>query len=122
MPFFSPGAVPSIVGGVNIGPIVHCLTISRASAFSSGVKSMRSSSVRPWRSNGAGRVGKGCVGEVHSPGTVDAGTGRSSIGHTGSPVTRSKTNANACLVTWITALMRRPFTVRSASTGAVGLS
>ena len=78
--------------------------------------------MRPCRSNGAGRVGKGCVGEVHSPGTVDFGTGRSSIGQTGSPVTRSKTNANACLVTCTTALMRRPPTVMSASTGAVGLS
>ena len=83
---------------------------------------MRSSSVRPWRSNGAGLVGNGWVGEVHSPGTVDFGTGRSSIGHTGLPVTRSNTKANACFVTCTTALMRRPFTVMSASTGAVGLS
>ena len=37
------------------------------------------------------RVGEGRVGEVRSPGTVLCGTGRSSIGQTGSPVTRSNT-------------------------------
>ena len=63
----------------------------RASAASSGVKSRRSSFDTPWRSNGGGRVGNGWVGAACSPGTVDAGTGRSSIGQTGSPVTRSNT-------------------------------
>ena len=43
------------------------------------------------RANGAGLVGNGCVFAVCSPGTVDCGTGRSSIGHTGLPVARSKT-------------------------------
>ena len=47
---------------------------------------MTSSSRKPWRSNGGGLVGKGCVGEYHSRGTVPFSTGRSSIGHTGSPV------------------------------------
>ena len=55
------------------------------------MKSIRSSSVMPCRSNGGGFVGNGCVGDAFSPGTVDAGTGRSSIGHTGLPVTRSST-------------------------------
>jgi hypothetical protein len=51
---------------------------------SSGVKSMTSFSVTPCRSNGAGLVGKGCVGEVFSPGTVDDwGTGFSSMGQIG---------------------------------------
>ena len=40
---------------------------------------------------GGGFVGNGCVGDVCSPGTVDCGTGRSSIGHTGLPVARSNT-------------------------------
>ncbi len=62
-----------------------------ASCLNSGVKSTTSSFVSPCRSNGAGFVGIGCVGELFSPGTVDFGTGRSSIGHTGLPVTRSKT-------------------------------
>ena len=70
-------------GGVNSGPILYCLTSSIASARSSGVKSIRSSIVDPCRSNGGGLVGNGCVGAVRSPGVSDAGTGRSSIGHTG---------------------------------------
>ena len=46
----------------------------------------------PWKSNGAGLVGKGCVGDGTSPGMlVSVGTGRSSIGQIGSPVTRSNT-------------------------------
>ena len=45
----------------------------------------------PCRSNGGGFVGCGWVGDRRSPGTVDGGAGRSSIGQTGSPVTRSKT-------------------------------
>ena len=52
---------------------------------------MISSSSNPCRSKGGGLVGKGCVGERVSPGTSLAGTGRSSMGQTGSPVTRSKT-------------------------------
>ena len=43
------------------------------------------------RENGAGRVGKGCVGDDCSPGTSLCGTGRSSIGQIGLPVTRSNT-------------------------------
>ena len=39
----------------------------------------------------AGLVGYGCVGDVHSPGTSVCGTGRSSMGQTGSPVARSNT-------------------------------
>ena len=35
-----------------------------------------------------GLVGNGCVGEYHSPGALPVGTGFSSIGNTGSPVTR----------------------------------
>ena len=40
---------------------------------------------------GGGLVGNGCVGQPCSPGTSLAGTGRSSIGQIGSPVTRLKT-------------------------------
>ena len=50
------------------------------------MKSIRSSIETPCRSNGAGLVGNGCVGLVRSFGTVDCGTGRSSIGQIGSPV------------------------------------
>ena len=64
--------------------------IRSASARSSGVKSISMSSEMPCHSNGAGLVGNGWVAEVTSPGTVDCGTGRSSIGHqTRSPVAAS---------------------------------
>ena len=42
-------------------------------------------------SAGAGFVGMGCVGDVHSSGTSVWGTARSSMGQTGSPVMRSNT-------------------------------
>ena len=51
-----------------------------------------SSAVNFCRAKGGGAVGKGCVGQTSSPGTsVRVGTGRSSIGQIGSPVTRLKT-------------------------------
>ena len=78
-------------GGVKIGPYLYFFRISIASARSSGVKSIRSSIVTPCRSNAGGFVGNGCVGDAFSPGTVDGAVGRSSIGHTGSPVARSRT-------------------------------
>ena len=65
--------------------------MSNAICFNSGVKSMRSFSVTPCLANGAGFEGKGWVAAVFSPGTVDCGTGLSSIGQTGSPVIRSNT-------------------------------
>ena len=52
---------------------------------------LRSFSVNYWRANGGGAVGNGCVGDVTLAGMSDFGTGRSSIGHSGLPVTRSKT-------------------------------
>src|SRR5690242_18028466 len=76
-------------GGVNSGPILYFESSFTASARSSGVKSIKSSTAMPCRSNAGGFVGNGCVGEYHSPGTSPFSTGRSSIGHTGSPVTRS---------------------------------
>ena len=65
--------------------------VSTARRRSSGVKSMRSSTPMPCWSNGGGFVGNGWVAAVTSPGTSDCGTGRSSMGHTGSPVARSST-------------------------------
>ena len=58
---------------------------------SSGVKSTTSGSCRPCRSNAGNTVGNGCVFDASSPGAVDAGTGRSSMGHTGAPVRLSNT-------------------------------
>ena len=85
------------------------------------MKSIRSSADTPWRSNGSGFVGNGCVGLVRSFGTVDCGTGRSSIGQMGWPVSRFSTNRNACLVGCASALIRRPFWTTSNSTGAHGV-
>src|SRR5712691_1475160 len=104
-------------GGVYIGPSLYCDTSFTASARRAGVKSIRSSIDTPWRSYAGGLVGNGCVGAYHSPGTSPLGTGRSSIGHTGSPVRRSSTYVNACLLTCITAFTRRPLTVMSPKTG-----
>ena len=85
-------SAPRTTGGEKIGPNrARLLMIRSASARSSGVKSITSSRAKPCRSNGGGFVGNGCVGEYHSPGTLPCGTGRSSIGQTGSPVIRSKT-------------------------------
>ena len=122
VPFVAPGSSPRTDGGVNSGPVRYCLMIASASARSSAVKSMRSSSCSPCRSNGGGLVGNGCVADVFSPGTFDCGTRRSSMGHTGLPVARSSTNTKPCLVTCDTALIRRPPTVMSVRIGAAGLS
>ena len=89
VPLRSPSPSPRIDGGVYICPSTNGAAISRASARSSGVKSTRVSTEMPCTSNGAGRVGNGWVGETHSPGVSEPGAGRSTMGHTGSPVTRS---------------------------------
>ena len=83
---------------------------------------MRSSIVTPCWSYAGGFVGNGCVAAYHSPGTSPRGTGRSSIGQTGSPVTRSNTYVFACLLVMATALTSRPSTVMSTSVGAAGKS
>ena len=67
-------------------------------------------------------VGIGCVGEYHSPGTLPCGTGRSSIGQIGSPVSRFNTNSRPCFVACASALMVLPSFTASTSIGAVGMS
>src|SRR4051794_15898742 len=124
-PDVSVDSGPSILlttGGVKIGPILYCAIIFSASARSSGVKSIRSSFRTPWRSYAGGLVGNGCVGAYHSPGTSPFGTGRSSIGQTGSPVSRLKTYNHACFVGCASALIARPLTVMSTRIGAHGMS
>src|SRR5262249_12344704 len=69
-----------------------------------------------------GLLGNGCVGAYHSPGTLPFATGRSSIGHTGLPVTRSNTYRNPCLVGTATAATARPPTEISARIGADEMS
>src|ERR1700730_5354454 len=109
-------------GGVNSGPILYFETSFSASACSSGVKLIRLSLEMPWLSNAGGLAGNGCVGEYHSPGTSPFGTGRSSIGQMGSPVSRLKTYKKACLVGCATALTSFPLIVMSTSIGAQGIS
>src|SRR5262245_51040959 len=94
VPMVSPASGPPsllAVGGLKIGPFLNGSIALSACARRSGVKSIKSASVMAWRAYAGGLVGNGCVGEYHSPGTSPFGTGRSSIGQTGSPVTRSKT-------------------------------
>src|SRR5215468_12087624 len=104
--------------GVNSGPILYREVNLTASARSSGVKSIRSSIEVPCRSYPGGLVGTGCVGEYHSPGASPLGAGRSSIGQTGSPVTRSNTYRKDSLLGTATALIVFPLTLMSARIGA----
>ena len=98
-------------------------TAAIAISWISGVKSARSSMVTPWYSNGAGRVGNGCVGQGASPSrSVAVSTGRSSIGQSGSPVTRSNMKTKPCLVICATAFTGRPSTTMSTRFGAAGRS
>src|SRR5690348_2314347 len=108
--------------GVNIGPSLYFETSCTASACSSGVKSIKSSSPMPCRSNAGGLAGNGCVGEYHSPGTSPFATGFSSIGQIGTPVSRFSTYINACLVGCATAFTVRPLIVMSVRIGGHGLS
>ena len=122
MLFTTPALCPSCSRGSYGPPILNFLTISCASRLSSGVKSMRSLSVSPSGSIGSGLVGNGCVGDVQLPGTVVCGTGRSSIGHTGSPVTRLNVKMKPCFVVWMTAGTGLPLTDRFARIGTFGRS
>ena len=72
--------------------------------------------------NAGGLVGTGCVAEVFSPGTFDAGAGFSGIGHTGFPVTRSSKNNSPILLIAATAGMVLPPCFTSISAGAPVMS
>src|SRR5262245_7123109 len=85
-------SVPRNDGSVKIGPSLYLLISAIASALIAGVRSVASSSEIPCGANAGGFVGNGCVGYGTSPGISElVSTGRSSIGQTGVPVTRSKT-------------------------------
>src|SRR5712671_1191395 len=105
LPQFAPPLLPGIcmvplrLGGVNKPSLCQVCSISLTLALSSSVKyGLMSFSVNDCRANAGGLVGNGCVGQDSSPGTSDFGTGRSSIGHNGLPVSRSNTNRKPCLV------------------------
>ena len=63
---------------------------SRHFPRSQGVSPQASSGRSPWGASGGGQLGKGWVGDVYSPGTVVWGTGRSTTGKIGSPVSRCR--------------------------------
>src|SRR5579863_1209932 len=109
-------------GGVKTGPSLYFETIVKAWSCMAAVKSINTSGVTPLRAYAGGAVGNGCVGEYHSPGTVPFSTGRSSMGHTGLPVSRFSTYRNACLLGCATTGVRLPLTWTSARIGGEGLS
>ena len=114
--------LPCSDGGRNNGPMRTSARRFNARSRSLGVKSIRSSSLTPCSSNGGGQVGNGCVGDACSPSKSLFGTGRSSMGHSGVPVTRSKTYRKPTLLTCTTARTGLPFWIRSTTTGAAGRS
>src|SRR6266545_735631 len=81
---------------------------SRHLARSQGVMPQASSGEMVIRASGRGAVGKGCVGQVCSPGTSVCGTGRSSTGKIGSPVSLLSRKRNPILVACATAGISRP--------------
>src|SRR5262252_8385817 len=109
-------------GGVKIGPILYFETNSTASWWSCGVKSIRSSSDTPCRSKAGGLVGKGCVGEYHSPGPSPIVAGLSVFGRVSWQVVWSNTYTQPCFVGCASALIARPLTTISVRIGAHGIS
>src|SRR5688572_14209785 len=100
---------PRRLGGVNSPSLRQPLKASLSTCCSAaGMCGLMSRSVNDCLANAGGLVGTGCVGDDHSPGTSDCGTGRSSIGHSGSPVLRLNTKRNPCLVAWATTSTSRP--------------
>ena len=110
VPPTAPGttALSASAGGLN-KPVRAFEMRSRQAARSASLMryGVRSPGFTTWRAEG-GNEENGCVGQACSPGTSLFGTGRSSMGHTGSPVTRSNTNTKPCLVACATASMRLP--------------
>jgi len=98
-PQFAPPWAPGIdtvslnAGGVNSPSLrafaMRVFQVSRCSAVR--MYGLISSTVSRCGANGGGAVGNGCVGHAASPGISLEGTRRSSMGHIGSPVTRSNT-------------------------------
>src|SRR4030095_5526125 len=79
---------------------------------------LMSSFVNDCFTKGGGLVGNGCVGHVCSPGISLFGTGRSSMGQIGSPVSRLKKNKNPFLFSCATTSIVRPSFLIVVSCGA----
>src|SRR5882724_9293133 len=88
-----PGTIsePFKLGGVKMPSLRNFLMVSRQFSRSCGVGPHASSADICCAANGGGATGNGCVGDVTSPGTSLCGTGRSSTGNTGFPVSRFST-------------------------------
>ena len=107
VPCLPPGSSLTSDGGVKIGPSTNVFASSRARARSSGVKSIRSSSVRPMRANGA-RLGRKRLRRAPCarPGSSIAAPAAPRSATPACPVTRSKTYRKPVLLGCITALIR----------------
>ena len=103
-------------------PTRYRLRISSASARSSGVKSSTWSSASPNGSIGSGQATCGWVSAVQLPGTTVCSTSRSSMGQTGSPVSRLNVKIWPVFDVWITAGTASPSTSRSTTMGTLGRS
>jgi hypothetical protein len=119
-----PGSttVPSRLGGAKGPPWRRVRKRARAAARAAGVRVVRLSAVTAWRANGAGSVGKGCVGHARSPRRSDGSTGRSSIGKSGAPLARSNRKTNPVFVICATASTGRPSRATVSRVGAAGRS
>ena len=110
-----------ILRGINGCPVWEL----RSSAIISSLfdaHSFTSFSVNDCLTNGKGQSGMGCVFEVCSPTTSEAGKGLSSIGKIGLPVTRSKTNIKPSLLKIETTSRFLPFCVIVNKLGGAGIS
>src|SRR4030095_7290297 len=104
-------------------PLFTSLSNSSAQYFCDSAETLlMSSRVIDWRAIAGGLTGNGCVDQVSSPGTLLWGTGRSSIGNKGFPVTRLKTKTNPIFVTTATAGTERPARRSVINDGCAGKS
>ena len=95
--------VPRTLGGVKIPSLRRLSIAAWQAARSASVAPHTSSGVRRCGLSGAITAVNGSVADACSPGMSLAGTGRSSTGKIGRPVSRSSTNSMPVLVACSTA-------------------
>src|SRR5213592_118880 len=76
-------SVPSVLGGVNGPSLRRAARMAWQAVLASGVGPQASSAEYRSGTRGGVRTVKGCVGDATSPGTLLAGTRRSSTGQSG---------------------------------------
>lgn len=81
--------MPSVLGGTNWPSLRTWRSRARTAERDAGETPVAWPSMKDCRENGGGFTGTGCVAQARSPFRSDAGTRRSSIGKSGSPVSRS---------------------------------